>query len=144
MFVCTGNTCRSPMAERILHSMIKKQKIKWWDAISRGISAEVGSEISENSRLALAEIGLECDKFKPKQLTQKSISDSILVVCMTANQKQMLEDCGNVVCVRDLCGFDVPDPYGYGIEQYRKTRDALIIACKSVIKFIKNYKESEE
>ena len=142
LFVCTGNTCRSPMAEALLRDKIKKNKIKWWSVSSCGINAEVGGTISCNSRQALAEIGIAVDGFSPKQLTQKIIASSTLVVCMTASQKQVIEACGNVTCVKEICGFDVPDPYGRDIQAYRATRDALSTACDEIIEgYIKNYKE---
>lgn len=127
-----------------MHSMIKQRKIKWWDVISRGIKADVGAPISENSLIALQEIGINCSNFKAKQLTQKQIEGCALVVCMTVTQKQLLENCGNVVCVRDLCGYDVPDPYGGSLEMYRDARDSLIGACENVIEFIKNYNITED
>lgn len=142
LFVCTGNTCRSPMAEALLRDKIKKNKIKWWGVFSCGINAEVGGTISPNSKAALSEVGIIVDNFAPKQLTQKIISSSTLVICMTAAQRQILEACGNVICIRDICGYDIPDPYGMDIQAYRITRDALSAACDNIIEnFIKNYKD---
>ena len=55
LFVCTGNTCRSPMAEAIFNNLCNKDSISF----SAGIYASEGRPVSENSVLALSEIGLE-------------------------------------------------------------------------------------
>ena len=108
---------------------------------SCGISAENGDSISENSRLVLKESGIENEKFKSRRVTAKMVSAATLVVCMTDAQKLSVENKGNVVSVRDICGSDVPDPYGCGIDVYRNTRDALSEVCDIIIKkFITQYK----
>lgn len=145
VFVCTGNTCRSPMAEALLRSKLKKNKIRWWDVSSRGLHAEVGGTISPGSRTALAEVGIDAGEFQPRQLTQKIIERSTLVVCMTENQRRVLEACGNVTSIYRLCGYEVLDPYGCGLDTYRVTRDALSRACDIIIKnYILLYKDGQE
>ncbi|MCD8205427.1 MAG: hypothetical protein LUD29_02285 [Clostridia bacterium] len=141
LFVCTGNTCRSPMAEAILNSLIKKNKITWWKAKSRGVQAEVGGTISKNSFDALKEIGVDPGKFKPKQLTEKDLDSSFLVVFMTARQQAMFPGRTNTCAMSDISGCDVPDPYGLGLDAYRKTRDAIYDACEKLVDIIKKHDE---
>ncbi len=143
LFVCTGNTCRSPMAEMILRAKIKKRKIKWWDVASCGVSVHKGDVINDSAASVLTEAGVPVKpNFLSRQLTQKLIDGSVLVITMTEAHRQMLEECGNVVCISRFIGREVPDPYGAGPEVYRMTRDILSAACDNIIeKYILKFEE---
>lgn len=132
------------MAEAILRTKIKRNKIRWWDVSSCGIHAEVGGTISPNSKIALEDVGISVENFKPRQLTQKLIENSTIVICMTESQKKMLEACGNVYCIKDICGYDVPDPYGCNLDAYKVTRDSISRACDIILKnYVTTYKDGE-
>ena len=134
LFVCTGNTCRSPMAEHIFRSEIKKRKIKFVDAASAGFFAKGNTSINEKSAACLAARGIDCSKFVPRQLKNKMVETSFLVVCMTPEQKELLGESKNVCCVHDLTGFDVPDPYGGIAALYEQTAKLLEATAEATIR----------
>ena len=122
LFVCTGNTCRSPMAEAALRKELRRRKITGFTVGSAGIRAEQGSVISPNSAQALAEAKITVLKtFKPRQLTEKMINEAEIVICMTQNHERALAKYSNVTSFPSLAGFDIPDPYGQSIDVYRVT-----------------------
>ena len=133
IFVCTGNTCRSPMAENILKDVLKKRgKLGLYNVKSAGLAAEVGSDMSPNAKAALVQMGIKPKKHTAKQLTERAVKSAFLIVCMTERHKQAIN---SPACktVAEICGgVDVPDPYGGSVELYIRTAEYLRYAADDI------------
>lgn len=131
IFVCTGNTCRSPMAEIIAKDIFNKHKINI-DVMSRGIAVYFPSEASENSIKALEKYNLDLSKHTAKQIEQSDIVSSNLILTMTNQHKsfvkKMAGDSVNVFTLKEYIKVgndDISDPYGGDISDYQKCADEL-------------------
>lgn len=125
LFVCTGNTCRSPMAEAALRAELKKRKIRWYKVESAGIRAEEGASMSPNSQQALSEAGIPfSETFKSRQITEKMLEDAHVIVCMTEAHCMALKS-PKATSFYALAGREIPDPYGGTIDVYRTTLRAI-------------------
>lgn len=136
VFVCTGNTCRSPMAESLLKFELKKLKIKDFSVTSAGIAVQKGSVCNPLSRAVAKEYGCPIsEKFKAKRLTKGAMESAYLIVAMTEEIAAQIPK-GNVRTIRQLSGYDIPDPYGKGIDHYRYCMDLLRLAMPELLQKI--------
>lgn len=138
LFVCTGNTCRSPMAEAVLRAELKKRKISFYTVRSAGLSVQADSKLNENAQAVLTEEKIPVLKsFAPKQLTKKMIEESYAVVCMTAAQHRALAGNLNVTSFPAMFGEEVTDPYGQGIDVYRTTLQQIKTRVPEIIRILR-------
>ena len=130
LFVCTGNTCRSIMAQKLFEKMwpefgVSSQKMH---AASAGLHAIKGDRISQQAEDVLREEGIDASTHRSRPVNRDEISRAHLVFTMTENHRQELlrrfpdvED--KVKVISEFAGWegDIHDPFGTGLENYRKT-----------------------
>ena len=115
IFVCTGNTCRSPMCAAVAHD---KYGV---NADSRGLAAD-GSPVSENAVAALSEKGYSCAENRPsRQLTAEDAEKADLIVTVTPAHAQIIRNAlpQYEKKIRTM-PLPISDPYGGDLPVYRR------------------------
>ena len=134
IFVCTGNTCRSPMAAAAFKHELKRRKIAWYTVQSAGLAAAEGYRMSPHSAQALTEAKIPFEQdFASRLLTDKMIEEAYAVICMTDEQYAQIAQYKNATSMRILAGREIPDPFGCGIEVYRETLRAIRLCLPRII-----------
>lgn len=116
LFVCTGNTCRSPMAEGYLNHKFKNHTAK-----SCGIYADL-SPVSQNSKAVMQEIGIDISSHVSTPITQQLINWADKILCMSPSHKATLESVG---VNAEVLGGGIADPFGGDLEIYKECRDQI-------------------
>ena len=135
LFVCTGNTCRSPMAELIFNTKVREKGINA-QAQSAGLCTIEGLLINDNSYEALKEIGIESDFFSSTDIYDLELNSFDLIFGMTADHVKELTEMGIPEEKLRLLNADkggVSDPYGGNLNTYKLCRDILSENIEKVI-----------
>ena len=119
MFVCTGNTCRSPMAEFLFKDYLKqKNRSGDFSVSSAGLEAAKGDVMTEQADEALNVLGVKHNgERKARIFTVQMSLDSDLIIGMTREHAMRCYS-DNATSFADITGRPVADPYGMSVQVY--------------------------
>ncbi|WP_017413522.1 low molecular weight protein arginine phosphatase [Clostridium tunisiense] len=142
LFVCTGNTCRSNMAEAIFNKLCNVDSLQ---ATSAGLSIVPFSLASKHTVKILRDnYGVDLSNRQAVQLTKEMLTEADLVLTMTAYMKDIIiknfpEINGKVHSLRGFVGNsgDIVDPFGGNVDVYSQTFEMLTQDILSLIEILK-------
>lgn len=125
LFVCTGNTCRSPMAEGVFREIIREaaQPVDLM-CQSAGLSANLGEPATENAVLAMREIGVDISEHRSRRISPEEILMWDVYFTMSKTHGYILEK-GGVPADRIYVPSYIEDPFGGDMDVYRACRDRI-------------------
>lgn len=147
--ICTGNVCRSPMAEKLLQHALDAEDgpVKHLSVVSAGVAAGYGDPASSNSVAALKRVGIDLGQHKSQPLTEDLVQSAFAILGMTYSHIDILKRFypnlpERVHLFRDFMddGEDpeIPDPFGQDFDAYKASLDSMIEAIPSLVRYLKS------
>jgi L-threonylcarbamoyladenylate synthase len=127
LFVCTGNTCRSPMAEAIARALLTRAGDTHTRIVSAGVGATPGATMTPEAREALSDMGIDPGQHRSKPLDTALLNEAECIFALTRSHLRAIEAMGGAAKTRllDPDGGDIPDPIGGPVEEYKETARRL-------------------
>jgi len=126
LFVCTGNTCRSPLAEALLRRKLADRGIEGVSVASAGTGAWEGAPASEGAYLIGLEHGLDLSEHRARLLSRDIAAATSLILTMARHHRARVEQLDTATEARVLGEYsgrgdtEIADPFGGDLELYRE------------------------
>ncbi len=144
IYVCTGNTCRSPMAEGLARMILAERLGCQADALaehglevlSAGVFAASGGHATDEARQAALDMGVDISNHRSRKLTSKLIKSADMIFCMTQSHVAQVVGKAPAAATKTFRvdpSSDISDPIGASVGVYRKTADRLRRALAKVL-----------
>ena len=128
LFVCTGNTCRSPMAAALFNKIATEKDLDV-RIESAGIFAEEGAPASTEAIIVMKEYDIDLLGHHAQPINTELLEKSDVILTMTAAHKMLLEQYaeGKVFTLSEYADLDddIDDPFGGDVEEYKECADEL-------------------
>jgi len=151
LFVCTGNTCRSPLAAALWRRAARARGLDV-DAVSAGVSAREDVPASPEAVAVAREAGLDLSAHRARLLTRPDLLAACLVLTMGTRQRDFVgvlapEAMAYTWVLREYAGgrpVEVSDPYGGDRVVYRRTmRELTDLVDRSLQRFTEDRREND-
>ena len=135
MFICSGNTCRSPLAEGLFKKYLQENKITDIEVSSAGVGAFPGDAVSINSILVAGNRGVDISDHRARNVNPEHLITTDLFFCMSESHKAVLSrHCDE----SKIIVLNVPDPFGRPIEVYEECAKQLESKFPEILERIQN------
>ncbi len=147
VFICTANTCRSPMAEGLFRHALAAQSdpLESLKVSSAGVSVYDRQPASLNSVKSMAKVGIDISDHRSQHITESMIESALVFFTMTETHLAMLSyqidpPPANAFLMRSFIGGNadtqIPDPFGMNLREYEACRDSMVEAIPSLVKTV--------
>jgi protein-tyrosine-phosphatase len=146
LFVCTGNICRSPIAEGLFQKLVRQEKCKGLWAESAGLMALPGNPATALAQQVATEHGVDLGDHKAKSVTEERVRWADLILVMEKSHEARIlssfpDATEKVRLTRGFARFGsqtrgIADPYGLNYEAYRFCFLDIEDAVKGLIDFL--------